>query len=68
MATEYENKNLEELTLEELIELEKTRAPLTEKEIKEQVVCLTFSEIRNKGDNNTTREEVEEIVDSVRGT
>ena len=47
-------KNPSEMTLEELLEAEKTRAPVTEEERIEQMVALDLAEARLSGSNVST--------------
>ena len=47
-------KNPSEMTLEELLEAEKTRAPVTEEERIEQMVAFDLAEARLSGSNVST--------------
>ena len=47
-------KNPGDMTLEELLEAEKTRAPVTEEELIEQKVALGLAEARLSGSNVST--------------
>ena len=49
-------------SLEELIESEKTRTPLTKEESFDQAVAIAHSELRRAGDKSSTVEDVEAAV------
>ena len=61
------SKEYKDMTLEELLELEKRRKPLTREEEVEQIVSFTFAELRQSGDKETTKADVKKTVKDLRG-